>query len=332
MASAKTSPTEPLDLPPDFFGHNRPHHKFASVAWAVLGILVTLIPALIAGLLLVPELGLGVVLIPALLISPAIGWITAKCLIRSKRLRTPSAVEVLARDHRAPVVYFRPFTEDAEAGRATVVGSWITEEEQLTKVMNEIGPVVAIGAPEEKMPSLGAARLYVEDAKWREAALGLIRRARLVIMRVGGSPGFWWELEAAVRGKSPEQLILLVPKNQMAYENFQRSSRKLIPAALPALADWGKRRLFRGGLKALIFFDRNWAPSIVDLQAIRVPLMRRNMWRPLGPALKMAVRPIYEKLGTAWTAPKVDFRMVILIVCTVLLALDLLFYLSLLDW
>ncbi len=260
-----------------------------------------------------------VAIIPSLLIGLPLGLFLAKCFIHAKRLRAPSALEVLARDRRAPVVYFRPFTEDTEASKPTVLASWITEEEQLAKVMNDIGPLVAIGAPREKTASLGAARMYVEEAKWHEAALALVRRARLVMMRIGSSAGFWWELEAVVSSKMPEQLILLIPNKQALYDEFQRASCKLIPPALPAITDWKKRRWFRGSLKAVIYFDRKWTPSIVDLQTFRPPLLRRSLVRPLTPVLKMALRPVYENLALRWTAPRVDLRIAGLVAASVLI-------------
>lgn len=46
--------------------------------------------------------------------------------------------------------------------------SFVTEEEELAAVMNEIGPFVAIGCPGEELPELGAYRIYVQREDWRE--------------------------------------------------------------------------------------------------------------------------------------------------------------------
>ena len=47
----------------------------------------------------------------------------------------------------------------------------ITEEEQLAKVVAEIGSFIAIGRPGENLPTLGAIRLYTGDADWQESVL-----------------------------------------------------------------------------------------------------------------------------------------------------------------
>jgi hypothetical protein len=314
---ATVSRAELTHLPPEYFGHGRRPRKFASAAWFVLGSLMFLM-MFISVVLLRPAfaqvpLGWLVGGIAGALISLVLGIPAAKCLIHAKRLRAPSALEVLARDHRAPVVYFRPFTADTDASRTVGPTSWFTEEEELAKMMNDIGPLVAIGAPAEAQPLLGAARMYVEDPKWHEAALDLARRARLVIMRIGSSPGFWWELEVVLKSIKPEQLVMLIPRNQALYEDFQRASRKLIPTVLPMLTGWDVKKWFRGNLKAVIFFDPTWVPSIVDVQTYRLPFLRRSPAMPLVPVLRMALRPVYENAGLPWTAPRVDRRMLVVL-------------------
>jgi hypothetical protein len=239
----------------------------------------------------------------------------ARCFTRAKRLRAPSASEVLARDLRPPVVYFRPFTADVDASKTVTRTSWATEEEALAKAMNDIGPLVAIGAPDETMPSLGAARTYVENEKWQQAALDLVARAAVVIMRIGNTPGFWWEFESVMQRIKPVRLVLLIPRDQALYEAFRRASDKLMPKSLPALTGWDVKKWFRGNLKALILFDAEWIPSIVEVQTLRLPFLRRSPAMPLVPVLQMALRPIYENVGKRWTAPPINRRMLLLLGC-----------------
>lgn len=318
METPAPTRTQRASLPPEYFGHSHRPRKLASAAWSLLGWLlfaVMMIGALLLGRVFAGQPG-GALIggVAGLLLGTVLGLAMAKCLIHAKRLRAPSALETIARDQRPPVVYFRPFTADVDASKPVALTSWFTEEEQLAKMMNDLGPVVAIGAPEETLPLLGAARMYVKDPKWHEVALDLVGRARVIIMRIGASPGFWWEFETVVRSTRPEKLVLLIPRNQTLYEEFQTASRKLIPTVLPTLTGWDVKKWFRGNLKAVIFFDPAWVPSIVDVQTYRLPFLRRSPAMPLVPVLKAALRPVYENAGLRWTAPRVNLRMVVLLV------------------
>ncbi len=329
MANPTPPPTEFAALPPEYFGDSHRPRKSASTAWSVLGWL--LLTVTMTGAVLGGRLAGGafedepvIVLLGALgglLLGILLGLATAKCFIRAKRLRAPSASRILARDHRPPVVYFRPFTADVDASKPVALTSWFTEEEQLAKMMNDIGPMVAIGAPEETLPLLGAARMYVDNAKWHEAALDLAARAALTVMRIGSSPGFWWEFESVVQRIRPEKLVLLIPRNQALYEAFRLASCKLIPTVLPGLTGWEVKRRFRGNLRAVIFFDTGWVPSIVDVQTYRLPFLQRSPACPLVPVLKTALRPVYVNAGLSWTPPGINARMVFVLVAVAFLVL-----------
>ena len=64
-------------------------------------------------------------------------------------------------------------------------------------MLDGIGPFVAIGDPKEKLPDLGAARLYVSD-EWREVVIELLARVSLVVMRVATTEAVRWELQQVV--------------------------------------------------------------------------------------------------------------------------------------
>jgi len=232
-----------------------------------------------------------------------------KCFVHAKRLRSPSALEILSSDHRPPVVYFRPFTADVKAKPRGL--STTTEEEAIAYALNDIGPLIAIGAPEETLPSLGAARMYVENEKWREAVLDLLGRAAVVVMRIGSTPGFWWEFETVMQRVKPEKLMLLIPRDQALYEEFRLASHKLMPTPLPALTgldrSWMPRKWATSNrLKAVILFDSKWAASVVDVQTLRLPLLRRGGRKGMAPVLRMALRPVYQNAGLRWTGPPIN--------------------------
>jgi hypothetical protein len=83
-------------------------------------------------------------------------------------------------------------------------------EELVVDLLSPQGPVVAIGRPGEKVPRLGAARLYVGD-NWKDVVRSLMERSQLIVMFAGTTPGFAWEI-AEVFKKAPfVPTVLLLP-------------------------------------------------------------------------------------------------------------------------
>jgi hypothetical protein len=240
----------------------------------------------------------------------ALAYFGAHFVVRAKRYKASSAQKLLARDPRPPVLYFRPFAADATAGKSVTFTSWFTEEEEVAKVMNEIGPFVAIGAPNEAIPELGAARFYTADSEWQKAVQYLLARARLVVLRIGRTDGFWWELKKTLSYRKPQELLLLIPRDEKLYEEFRQNSRQLFASDLPRLTGWNYRKLWRGSLMAAIYFDPDWVANIVEMQTFSLPFFRRSPAYPLVPVLKMALRRLYENLGLPWKPPGVSWRMI----------------------
>jgi len=87
---------------------------------------------------------------------------------------------------RQPVVYLRSFSDDRPAAR---LNGGRTEEEHLAAVLEPVGPFVAVGRPGEPLPELGARRMYLKDAEWKDVVERLIRSAKLVVIRTGNGPG-----------------------------------------------------------------------------------------------------------------------------------------------
>ena len=68
----------------------------------------------------------------------------------------------------------------------------------------------------------------------------------------------------------------------------------------------------------LIFFDAAWSPSVVDVQALRIPMLHYAPHMPLVTVLHTAFRPICENAGLYWKQPEVNRRMVIVLASMVL--------------
>lgn len=66
-------------------------------------------------------------------------------------------------------------------------------EVMLIEPLETLGPVVAVGRPRERVPPVGAARIYAGD-NWQDVVRTMLDKAQLVLMFAGSTPGFQWEM------------------------------------------------------------------------------------------------------------------------------------------
>jgi len=255
--------------------------------------------------------------IPFLLLLFVLMFFALALLRRGRRTEALTAAEAMARDPRPPVLYLRSFQDDAAValagggwrlprriGRLMV---WATPEQELSRILNRIGPVVAIGKPGEPLPELGAARVYVAHADWQAVVGDLMRKAALVVVRVGESPGVLWEIEQALQHLPRERLLLVVlGAGPMAGPIAQRLAPVLgdvMAAAQPAPSGNRFTALFwtdpRRRLGAVVCFAadgtaraesvRSWPMAWQD-----IPVMM--MARPSAGPLRQTFRRVFEHL------------------------------------
>ena len=157
---------------------------------------------------------------------------------RGQRLEALDANEALKHDPRPPVLYLRSFQDDLEllgdsAGLFLQVGSGAPStklegaraqafrrilqtgqgrlEESLAWDVRGIGPFVAIGAPTEALPQLGAARAYLSDDTWQSTVIRWVDLAGLIILAIGPTEWIRWELDTIVERDALSKLIILMP-------------------------------------------------------------------------------------------------------------------------
>ncbi|MFI5460934.1 MAG: hypothetical protein ACHRXM_36460 [Isosphaerales bacterium] len=139
--------------------------------------------------------------------------------LAGKKLRSVDAQAVLARDPRPLILYLRSFIDDGQdiLIMPTEYTNAVTYEQNLVHALRPLGPVVAIGKPGEWLPTLGAARMYVDDDHWQQTVTDLMTQAGVVLFRGGQSEGLKWELKEAVRCVPPQRLVIFWP-----YTNLDR--------------------------------------------------------------------------------------------------------------
>jgi hypothetical protein len=236
--------------------------------------------------------------------------------VKGKRYVAESAEHLLLRDARPPVLYLRSFRDDSVTSERVLHQgllhnqledpSWyprmffanarmFTEEEQLAMALRKIGPFVAIGEPGEEVPRLGASRAYLSHEDWQHVVRELMLRARLVVLRAGNTPSFWWEFSQAATLLRPDQLLLLIPMDRDNYEVFCRHANRYLPVALPPYqSSFG----MTGSIQAAIYFSPDWSPVITcDWKGGK--LVKFAGPRALLIHLVELLRPVLQQLGVS---------------------------------
>ena len=245
---------------------------------------------------------------------------------RGFRYLSPNAKTLLENDPRPPILYLRSFQDDE-----TVIGG----ESSCVKALAEFGPVIAIGKPNEKLPSIGAGRLYVGDAHWQDVIKLLLQHVQFVVLRFAFSEGLWWELELVTHRISPEKILIYLPwashasqegaqlqlgipfrnKKKLFWESyegqyaqFRNVSHKFFPYALPE----------EGENAPFLCFDSEWHPTLLTppklnliselLYGGRVRASLQEFGRRFGVELKPTRKYLY-KYSLLWAPMIIAFSM-----------------------
>jgi hypothetical protein len=129
-------------------------------------------------------------------------------------LRVP---EVRARDPRPPVLLVRSFADDLLELEprfeyfSRLFRTRVTLEEFVVGRVMSLGPVVAIGKPNEALSPLGAAREYVFGPGWQARVSSLLDECSWAIAILGGTEGLRWEYEQILQRNLTGRFIVVVP-------------------------------------------------------------------------------------------------------------------------
>ncbi len=215
-------------------------------------------------------------------------------LLRGRRYATKIGSQVIANDHRPPIIYLRSFSEEnledsflsyikaAFTGRQISgdVPSWgPVEQYLLEQFFSKIGPYVAIGQPGQPIPHAGAARIYYGDDEWRQGVIDIFDKARLVVIRAGQTAGLQWELEQLIKHVPARKILLILTWRRADYKTLKAWADSILPKPLPD-AQPSER---------LIMFGDDWSPIPLKMEyglaQTLAPLLSRNNieaphWKP----------------------------------------------------
>ena len=179
----------------------------------------------------------------------------------------------LTRDARDPVLYLRPFYTDLTSEPERL--DQTTDEELLTLVLQDIGPVVAIGDPDEdahpdkSLPLLGASRIYLNDDDWQTNVEKLMAASQLIVIHTGTSKGLTWEIGAAARQVGPSRLLisLLSWRDLHEHKRWTRYLKFKDVAELELKESLDTEITLPGSTGDAIFiaFDRDWTPKLIKV-------------------------------------------------------------------
>ena len=141
-------------------------------------------------------------------------FLAPKFILIGRSILQPNADELRAVDRRNPIIFLRSFHDDELKVKGR--DGYSRLEEIISKQLPLFGPLIAIGKPGERLPTLGAARnYYVSDSEWRAAVLDWLEQARLIVVFAGLSKGLEWEIESiSQRGYLSKLLVLMPQSNQ----------------------------------------------------------------------------------------------------------------------
>ena len=201
--------------------------------------------------------------------------------IRRQGLSARPVPDVLAKDERPPVLFLREFKAEGRPfaiGRSKDLvrlvhpsgavsrlalrslwfrGGWLSCELFLSgAVERDLGPLVALGNPEDHLQPLGAARTYSSDQAWTAAFAELTHRAQAVLLLAGVSTQVTWEMDHLLRHGMAGKLFVITDATTTTRERwplFAAAARALgyeLPVATPSPG-------------ALLGFDGNGIGSVL---------------------------------------------------------------------
>ncbi|WP_329343339.1 hypothetical protein OG866_42965 [Streptomyces sp. NBC_00663] len=224
--------------------------------------------------------------------------VSGSVLLRHCRPRARAdPIRALARTGQAPVLYLRSFVDDEEAARTGDIplpgmlqfAGIETREELFATVLGAFGPVVAVGRPDERLPPMGAVRLYFPSDAWQSAVAQLMEQSRLVVIRLGEGEQLWWEFDHAVRHVPPEKVLAVLPGQPLPAGLTDRLDASL---PTPSGAADAVRLSGNGWASAVVSFDAQWQARVCPVGPLPGEKSHLSPAHEVAKALQLALAAV----------------------------------------
>lgn len=172
------------------------------------------------------------------------------------------------------VLYLRSFIDDKTTKkRISFFNDVRSEEEVLIEVLSDIAPVYAIGDPKDKKMPLGASRIYVDDDHWKSTVIDMMNKAAVVVLRLGKTDSFWWEVETAVKSLPLEKVMFVVPESK-TFSNVATLYKTLLEHNIDIKQlDVNIERKSQGSISSFLYFDKNGQAVTNEVKTPRLTRM-----------------------------------------------------------
>jgi hypothetical protein len=154
----------------------------------------------------------------------------AMLVVYARKYFQPSLTILLQRDHRPATLFLRSYVDEQRKYplHRFLIASGTFDfslESRLAGYFCNMGPFVAIGAPESSGTQLGAIRANVAEDQWQKQVLELMANARTIVLLAGVTESLKWELQQVLAGKYYHKLIIVFPEDRFSAYPVEPSRR-----------------------------------------------------------------------------------------------------------
>lgn len=191
------------------------------------------------------------------------------CFNLGRQQRRAAARWQLLEAKRPPILYLRSFDLENASRQSMRIGAFDkrsnrTFDEMLESATADLGVMIALGDPQDYLPSAGALKVYPSDDDWQDYVIRLAAVSRAIFLVEGDSGGLSWELRHLRESVAPEKIFILT-----AQRKYRKTFRRKHKASL-----WGafRAQLLRAGFVgldkdpgfgAVLRFDDQLRPRVI---------------------------------------------------------------------
>ena len=167
------------------------------------------------------------------------------------------------------VLYLRSFSEDKTTRKQVSFNDARSEEEVLVEVLSDIAPVYAIGDPKDKKMPIGASRIYVDDEHWKTTVAEMAEKSVAVVLRLGKTDSFWWEVDMVLQNIPHDKLLFIVPESK-TFSNVAYLYKTLLKHNVDVkVPDICIDQKSSGSISSFLFFDKEGTPISKEVKTPR---------------------------------------------------------------